>query len=84
MPLFSALAKVLHVTEMVWRSIEGAPADTEILVWCDGRARIALRVDSPGDGQASFFDPHSDELLKPPTHWMPLPAPPPGLDVRLV
>lgn len=63
-----------------WQPIETAPKGERILVF-NGKAFAAQWVKHPGTGheawQVAQFDPENGlNLIEPPTHWMPLPAPP--------
>lgn len=56
-----------------WQPIATAPEDAEVLVWDEGAFMIAIR--SPLD--AAWIDVGNGRTIEPPpTHWMPLPAPP--------
>lgn len=63
---------------MTWQPIETAPKDgTEVLVFGprqDGTYLAAYQYDDWW--VAGPWDERWTELLSPPTHWMPLPAPP--------
>lgn len=56
-----------------WQPIETAPKDgTEILVFDDGAYIVTPWIE--GDDQSGWWD--NGFMDPPPTHWMPLPAPP--------
>jgi hypothetical protein len=58
---------------MEWRDIESAPEDMRILA-TDGTV-VQESYFSSADGEWRSVSPQS-LLWSPPTHWMPLPAPP--------
>ncbi len=57
-----------------WQPIATAPDDTEVLVWDEGAIDIAIHQ----DGEQWFGAVGGIAIEPPPTHWMPLPAPPDG------
>jgi hypothetical protein len=72
-----------------WHPIETAPKDgTPVIVW-DGRFRAIARYEGatefmPWDWMALCFaeQPYPARTVNP-THWMPLPAPPVGANLRV-
>jgi hypothetical protein len=62
---------------MKWQPIETAPKDgTEILVWRKGWLYPHNALWQEFDEGGSFENPFTDDFMDPPSHWMPLPAPP--------
>lgn len=68
-----------------WQPIETAPRDgTRVLVWVPKYAEhfVAALMTCPDDGDqqwivARFHEPKISVIAPSPTHWMPLPEPPP-------
>lgn len=61
-----------------WRPIETAPMDgTRVLVADEDVGWMAVARNWPCNGGAWIEDAASGMKLNPPSHWMPLPLPPP-------
>jgi hypothetical protein len=70
---------------MDWQPIESAPKDGEFFVYAPtvggkrpysaGNSNVAVMVRRP---TLTLVDAHFQFDMEPPTHWMPLPAPPSG------
>lgn len=64
----------------MWQTIESAPKDGWFDVWRDGvrfpDARRQGKHFAAATGEWKDGQPVVERLVPPPTHWMPLPAPP--------
>ena len=83
--LESALAapELAEPQEQVWLSVESAPMSYRgeypcyVLLWNGHHVGVGFCADSEDDEVSTrYYDESTEIIVPPPTHWMPLPAPP--------
>ncbi len=82
------IREIVRALEPAWQPIDSAPKDMSVLVYCAHLERpvVATQMTALEDGvvdwvyarRASLEDPVAF-IARKPTHWMPLPSPPPPL-----
>ena len=58
-----------------WQPIETAPLHEDLLLWCEGDILKGYKLTF---GWCVGFDREDDAIYVNPTHWQPLPTPPPA------